>query len=32
MLAHEAQANIGMDYAWLDDVTVADWSVSAQSL
>lgn len=25
-LAHEGQANVGMDYAWLDDVTVADWS------
>ncbi|KAG9123335.1 hypothetical protein FRC07_015075 [Ceratobasidium sp. 392] len=25
-LALEAQSNLGMDYAWLDDVTVADWS------
>jgi len=25
-LALEGQANVGMDYAWLDDVTVADWS------
>ncbi|KAG8744624.1 hypothetical protein FRC10_009849 [Ceratobasidium sp. 414] len=25
-LALEAQSDLGMDYAWLDDVTVADWS------
>ncbi|CAE6473451.1 unnamed protein product [Rhizoctonia solani] len=25
-LASEAQSSLGMDYAWLDDVTVQDWS------
>jgi hypothetical protein len=25
-LADEAQADIGMDYAWLDDVTTNDWT------
>ena len=25
-LADEAQADIGMDYAWLDDVTTHDWT------
>jgi hypothetical protein len=25
-LADEAQADIGMDYAWLDDVTIDDWT------
>ncbi|CAE6381651.1 unnamed protein product [Rhizoctonia solani] len=25
-LASEAQSNLGMDYAWLDDVTVQDWT------
>ncbi|QRW03177.1 hypothetical protein RhiLY_02176 [Ceratobasidium sp. AG-Ba] len=25
-LAQDAQSNLGMDYAWLDDVTVGDWS------
>lgn len=29
--AYEGQSNIGMDYAWLDDVTVADWTVSITS-
>ena len=24
-LAERAQADIGLDYAWLEDVTYADW-------
>lgn len=24
-----AQGDLGLDYAWLDDVTVNDWAVSA---
>lgn len=24
-LAEDAQGDIGLDYAWLDDVTYADW-------
>ncbi|KAG9096292.1 hypothetical protein FRC06_008833 [Ceratobasidium sp. 370] len=28
-LALEAQSNLGIDYAWLDDVTVADWNAEA---
>jgi hypothetical protein len=24
-LADDAQADLGMDYAWLDDVSVKDW-------
>jgi hypothetical protein len=27
-LAGKAQADVGMDYAWLDDVTYRDWQVS----
>jgi hypothetical protein len=25
-LADEAQADVGMDYAWLDDVSTDDWT------
>jgi len=25
-VAEKAQADLGLDYAWLDDVTVADWT------
>jgi hypothetical protein len=25
-IANEAQADLGMDYAWLDDVTTHDWT------
>ena len=24
-MAEQAQANLGMDYAWLEDVTYMDW-------
>ncbi len=27
--AGEAQADLGMDYAWLDDVTYMDWQASS---
>lgn len=27
-LGATAQADLGLDYAWLDDVTVHDWAVS----
>lgn len=27
-LGATAQADLGLDYAWLDDVTVKDWAVS----
>lgn len=29
--AGEAQADLGMDYAWLDDVTYMDWQASSYS-